>query len=143
MSEKCSLCRLERGLIAEDDHWAMALNDNQASLGRVFFALKRHETDITRLTQEERDALWRFVARAKQALTALFTPDHYNYMFLMNIDPHVHFHIFPRYAESRRFSGHTFTDERFGGHYDPAQTKPLDDDTHASLVTAIRAALPA
>src|SRR5919199_5424295 len=97
----CSLCHLTRGVVAENEYWIMALNENQATLGRVFFALKRHETDVTALTADERETLWRFLAEAKEALLALFAPDHFNYMFLMNIDPHVHMHIFPRYRAAR------------------------------------------
>ena len=46
----CPLCRPERGAVLANDHWTLMLNENQATLGRVFFALNRHETDIAALT---------------------------------------------------------------------------------------------
>jgi len=141
MTTACSLCGITRGVITANEHWTLVLNENQATLGRVFFALNRHETDITRLTPEEVASLWEFVAQGKEALARLFNPDHYNYMFLMNLTPHAHFHIFPRYASPREFNGQTYADSRYGDHYDPAEDHPLDDATREALVTTIRAAL--
>ncbi len=138
MMPDCTLCHLTRGVVAENSHWIMALNENQATLGRVFFALKRHETDVTALTPEEVTSLWAFLHQARQALLILFTPDHFNYMFLMNLDPHVHMHIFPRYQSPREFVGQVWTDDYYGGHYDPAQARPLDDATRDALVAALQ-----
>ena len=138
---KCSLCPPMRGVVLANDFWTLVLNDNQATLGRVFFALNRHETDIAALTDAEVLSLWAFIREAKAALSALFAPDHFNYMFLMNLTPHVHFHIFPRYAEARELAGQTFTDTRYGDHYDPAESRALDAETEEALVAALRRAL--
>jgi len=117
------------------------LNENQATLGRVFFALNRHETDIAALTDAEVLSLWAFVRETKAALTALFAPNHFNYMFLMNLTPHVHFHIFPRYAEMREFNGQSFADSRYGDHYDPVESRILDAAAEEALIAALRHAL--
>ena len=117
------------------------LNDNQATLGRVFFALRRHEMDIARLSDPEVLSLWTFVRETKAALTSLFAPDHLNFMFLMNLTPHVHFHIFPRYADSREFAGQTFADSRFGAHYDPDESRALTAETEEQLIASLRHAL--
>ncbi len=134
----CTLCHLTRGVVRDNGHWTLAVNENQATLGRVFFTLKRHETDVTRLTPDERESLWTFLAETKEALTALFAPDHFNYLFHMNLDPHCHMHIYPRYAGAREFAGRTFTDARYGDHYDPWESDPLGDATRDALVTALR-----
>jgi diadenosine tetraphosphate (Ap4A) HIT family hydrolase len=134
----CSLCHLTRGVVLDNDYWTLVLNENQATLGRVFFALKRHETDITALTADEVASLWTFLGEAKAALTALFAPDHFNYMFLMNLTPHVHFHIFPRYASEREFAEHLWADSRFGDHYDPDETRTIDHATRDALIAALR-----
>ncbi|MGI4789691.1 MAG: HIT family protein [Janthinobacterium lividum] len=134
----CTLCPLTRGVILENDSWTLVLNENQATLGRVFFALNRHETDIARLTDAEVVSLWAFVRETKEALTALFAPDHFNYMFLMNLTPHVHFHIFPRYAQPREFGGLRFTDDQYGDHYDPQANRSMDAADQAALIAALR-----
>jgi len=134
----CPLCPPSRGVVLAKNHWTLVLNENQATLGRVFFALNRHETDIAALTEGELTSLWAFLGQTKAALTALFAPDHFNYMFLMNLTPHAHFHIFPRYAGGREFAGQTWADSRFGGHYDPDEARAVDDATTVALVSALR-----
>ena len=137
----CTLCPPTRGVILSNDFWTLVLNENQATLGHVFFALNRHETDIAHLTDAEVLSLWAFVRETKAALLTLFTPDHFNYMFLMNLTPHVHFHIFPRYGAPREFHGQTFDDSRYGDHYDPAESRTLDAASEEALIKALRRAL--
>ena len=134
----CSLCPPVRGVVLNNDLWTLVLNENQATLGRVFFALNRHETNIAALSPDEVASLWAFLGATKAALTALFAPEHFNYMFLMNLTPHVHFHIFPRYAGRREFAEQTWTDTRFGDHYDPDETRALDDAAEQALIAALR-----
>ena len=137
----CPLCPPTRGVILPNDFWTLVLNENQATLGRVFFALNRHETDIARLTDAEVLSLWVFVRETKAVLAILFSPDHFNYMFLMNLTPHVHFHIFPRYAQPAVFNGQSFADSRYGDHYDPTESRALDAETEEALIAALRHAL--
>lgn len=134
----CFLCPPTRGVVLDNDYWTLVLNENQATLGRVFFALKRHEIDIAALTPDEVASLWAFLRETKVALTALFAPDHFNYMFLMNLTPHAHFHIFPRYQTSREFANQSWTDSRYGDHYDPDETHAVDDSTRDALMAALR-----
>lgn len=128
-------------VITANDYWIMALNENQATLGRIYFSLRRHETDVTAITHEEQTALWQLLAKGKNALEKLFAPDHYNYVFLMNVDAHVHMHIYPRYKSVRTFDGDTFLDPKFGGHYDPQQSHPITMEQQLKLLEAIRSAL--
>ncbi len=137
----CTLCPPTRGVILSNDYWTLVLNDNQATLGRVFFALNRHETDVAALTDAETVSLWAFVRETKAALSVLFAPDHFNYLFLMNLTPHVHFHIFPRYAGPRELAGQVFTDSSYGDHYDPAESRALSADAEEQLLAAVRHAL--
>lgn len=129
--------------LAENDYWIVALNENQATLGRVYLVSKRHETDVARLSAAELESLWEWVRRTGAALGRLFAPDHFNYMFLMNVVAHAHFHIYPRYAARREFAGEEFVDTRWGGHYDSAEERRLHDGVRDDLAAAIRRALAA
>ena len=46
----------------------------------------------------------------ERALRAAFDYQKLNYLALMMVDPHVHFHVIPRYSEAREFEGSTFLD---------------------------------
>lgn len=141
VSEQCPLCPPTRPVLAENAFWSLVLNENQATLGRLYFALKRHETDVTALAPAEVAALWELAGQAKQALDSVFAPDHFNYLFHMNMTPHVHMHIYPRYQTPRLFAGQSFTDTRFGDHYDPQEIIILDAATDTLLANTLRQAL--
>jgi len=141
--ELCPLCPPARPVVAENAHWRLVLNENQATLGRVYLALKRHETDVTALAPDELLSLWQFAGQAKRALESLFAPDHFNYLFHMNLTPHVHMHLYPRYKTMRAFAGQTFTDTHYGDHYDPQEVHTLDAGTDNLLVEDLRQAIGA
>ena len=125
-------------VLAASRHWAVLLNADQTLLGRCFLLLLRPETDVAALTGDEVADLWALTRRVRAALDALWSPDHYNYAFLMNVDPQVHFHLIPRYQSPRVFAGATFTDPAFGGHYALGPERPLDADTAEALRARLR-----
>jgi diadenosine tetraphosphate (Ap4A) HIT family hydrolase len=106
-----------RDLVGTWAHWHLVVNWSQNYLGKVMLVLRRHETDATSLTAAEQSELWVLLSQVKTALVGSFQPDHFNYVFLMNQDAHVHMHIIPRYAQPQVFAGMTFTDGRLGDHY--------------------------
>ena len=56
----------------------------------------------------------RSTADIERALRATFDHQKINYLALMMVDPHVHFHVIPRYSGSREFEGSTFARCRRG-----------------------------
>jgi diadenosine tetraphosphate (Ap4A) HIT family hydrolase len=134
----CRLCAPSEGVVLQNGFWTLVVNENQGTLGRLFFALNRHETDVTALTPDEQLSLWGFAREAKEALITLFAPDHFNYLFHMNIDPHVHMHIYPRYRTERGFDGDVFPDSRFGDHYDSAEVHRLGEASRENLAALLR-----
>lgn len=53
-------------------------------------------------------------------------------------DPHVHFHLRPRYADPIDFDGYQYTDADFGRHYDSQRTGTLPEATSKALVALLR-----
>lgn len=106
--QQCGLCGEMPGELGTTALWRVVLNLNQDRLGKCMLVLSRHEEDVCNLTPEETDDLWAAFRRVKAALTACFQPDHFNYMFLMNQDAHVHLHVIPRYQSQRTFAGIEF-----------------------------------
>ena len=98
-------------------HWHVVVNYSQNYLGKVMLVLRRHETDVTELTDLEQAELWSLLGLVKDSLVKQFAPDHFNYAFLMNEDRHVHLHVIPRYKDPREFAGQVFADGRLGEHY--------------------------
>ena len=50
------------------------------------------------------------VREIENALKAAFAYDKINYLMLMMVDPNVHFHVIPRYSETRSACGLTIAD---------------------------------
>lgn len=130
---ECWMCGPSEDELFRADGWRVVLNWNQDRLGKVMIAPLRHEEDVTRLGDDEVLSLWALVRRTTAVLRALFDPDQFNYSFLMNLDPHAHLHVIPRYRTPREFLGMTFVDEEAGEHR-------LSRDGHRGLAEALRAA---
>lgn len=131
----CSLCQpLHDDEVWSGPHWSVVVNRNQNQLGKVFLVLKRHETDVANLSDDEVLALWTAIRSVKDVLVSQFQPDHFNYAFLMNQDPHVHLHVIPRYKTPRDFAGQTFEDS------DSVPRRQLSAEVYQEIVSAIREA---
>lgn len=59
----------------------------------------RHASEVFELTPEESAAYWSSVALVAQAIDRVFSPMKVNLMTLGNWAPHLHTHVFPRYAD--------------------------------------------
>ncbi len=121
--------------------WALCLNRNQDLLGRCYLLLRRPCTDPMALTPAEQAALWTCASKAKAAIARTFAPDHWNYAFLMNVDPQVHFHLIPRYKTPRSFRGAEFTDPQFGKHYPLGPDRSLEPEALSALRTTLARSL--
>jgi len=127
-------------VIGQSDLWTL-VDRNQNLLGRAIVALNRTCRDVRDLTPAEWNSLRGEVARVTSALDTLFGPDHYNFAFLMNVDPQVHLHVIPRYGAPRTWRGLTFRDIDYG---DAMKTDPriLPPDDLVALADAVRESLP-
>ena len=136
----CALCRKLEYPVFRGSHWIVSLNINQNLLGKVILVLNRHFEDVTGLSSEEWGALHDDLGRVRSAIDQLFAPDHYNFDFLMNVDPHVHLHVMPRYASSRNWLGEIFTDSHFGTLFG-TEHRRLPDEWMIALAEELRARL--
>jgi diadenosine tetraphosphate (Ap4A) HIT family hydrolase len=57
-----------------------------------------------------------------------------NYLMLMMVDPHVHFHVLPRYEGTRDAAGLMIADAGWPGQPDLGSAVKLDDAQIAALV---------
>jgi diadenosine tetraphosphate (Ap4A) HIT family hydrolase len=127
-----------RFAVAAGQHWTLFLNRDQNLLGRCYLRLNRPETDALNLDAAELMELWALARRVRDALSARWEPDHFNYAFLMNVDRQVHFHVIPRYKARREFAGGSFADPTFGAHYTVAPDRHLDEAAYDAIIAALR-----
>jgi len=97
-------------LLAEFDHWVVLLRPAQPTLGSLVLAAKSDVTAFGELPGEAHAEL-KSVTGAVEAALARFTGyARLNYLMLMMVDPHVHFHVIPRYEGAREWGGTAFPD---------------------------------
>jgi len=102
-------------LIRDYDHWAVLLRPGQVTLGSLVLAAKGDARAFGDLPPGAHAELARVTAEIEATLKAQVDHERINYLMLMMVDPHVHFHIFPRYSGSRSLESVTIEDASWPG----------------------------
>lgn len=142
-ARRCGICALiERcraggfdSFVAELPHSFVILGDAQFYRGYCVLLAKRHVTEIHLMAPDEARALLDEMVAVGRAIAAVTRPLKLNYECLGNLEPHVHWHVFPRYqADAMRAA--------------PVWTRPeaermvaLKDSDRRSMVRALGAEL--
>ena len=92
-------------LIREYAHWVVLLRPAQPTLGSLVLAAKGEARSFPELGLEAFAELQRAVADIERALASAVRFEKINYLMLMMVDPHVHFHVVPRYEGEREACG--------------------------------------
>jgi len=121
-------------LIKEYEHWVVLMRPKQVTLGSLVLVCK---DDVEALSAVNPAAFTELAAVTAAIETGLGAATRYakiNYLMLMMVDPHVHFHVLPRYEEARTFDGVAFPDAGWPGPPDLSATTALTDDQSAALL---------
>jgi diadenosine tetraphosphate (Ap4A) HIT family hydrolase len=138
----CGICGLiERAAARFDDFIAefprswLVLGDGQFYRGYCVLLAKSHVTEIHLMARGEAHQLLDELLAVGKALTKVVSPHKLNYECLGNLEPHVHWHVFPRFAEDPM-------------HLAPVWLRPeserkleLPVDDRRALITSIRGEL--
>ncbi len=125
-------------LVKELEHWLVLLRPAQVTLGSLVLAAKSEATAYAALP-DQAFADQAFAVRAiEAALTDFVDYEKLNYLMLMMVDPHVHFHVIPRYSGERRWNGTNFPDAGWPGPPDLRSAVQLDDRQIATLIDELR-----
>ncbi len=130
----------EDTLIADYRWWSVQVRPGQATLGALI--LLAHgpalafgdlpagaHAELARITRDIETVLKRFGYRR------------INYMMLMMVDPHVHFHVLPRYDGEVTFDGMRFADPGWPGLPDLGHA-PEEADAAARVGAELRGVWP-
>ena len=97
-------------LIAELDHWIVLLRPSQPTLGSLILAAKGEATNFASVSESAFRELHQVVVATERMLTRAVAFQRINYLMLMMVDPHVHFHVIPRYQGDRSAMGTSIID---------------------------------
>jgi diadenosine tetraphosphate (Ap4A) HIT family hydrolase len=120
-------------LVAEFDHWVVLLRPAQPTLGSLVLAAKSDATAFGDLPGAAHAELKTVTAAIEAALTSAVGYAKINYLMLMMVDPHVHFHVIPRYEGERSAVGLTIADAGWPGQPDLGSAVKIDSEADTAL----------
>lgn len=133
--KNCDVCGFlcnKKFQIFESKHWKVDICENQEYLGRSYVTLKRHCSNLSDVNNQEWLDFKQLIINLESAYKKAFNVTNFNWSCLMNdsykripANPHVHWHLRPRYSHDVNFSGLVFIDPEFGHHYARSKERSL------------------
>jgi diadenosine tetraphosphate (Ap4A) HIT family hydrolase len=129
-------------LLHEYGNWVVLLRPSQPTLGSLVLACKEDAISLGAVSGTAYAELATAIADLERALRQAFDFRKINYLALMMVDPHVHFHVIPRYSEPRDFEGARCEDAAWPKPPDLSRTLALTAAQMAALQARLLAAWP-
>ena len=102
--------RVEELKVLENRSWTWSVRPGQPTLGAGVLSLNRHAGKFSEVTEDELKDLAELVGAIEGTIKAAFDHQIMNYLMLMMVDHHVHYHVIPRYDGIRTFAGREWVD---------------------------------
>ncbi len=153
----CTPPELDPDVIVFTEHWKVVLHPDQTVAGACLIGSRRHVAKVSELTAVEAADLFALYAAVEPILEQVLGADLVNLSCLRNwayreIDPeppwrhgrpnpHVHWHVAPRYRHPVMIGDETFTDVDFGEEL-VWTGRRLEPQARREIIATIRRALP-
>jgi len=121
-------------LVREFEYWLVLARPAQPTLGSLVLAAKSDAAAFGDLPAEAHAELKQVSAAIEAALGGAVDYARLNYLMLMMVDPHVHFHVIPRYEGVREWGGREFVDVGWPKVPDLGHAVALEGEELAKLV---------
>ena len=129
-------------LVREYDHWVVLVRPKQVTLGALVMACKERAQSFGAVSSEAFREHERVVRDIEQGLKAFLAFEKINYLMLMMVDKEVHYHVLPRYSETRNFEGVDYPDPGWPAVPDLTSGLVLGGESLAAMVAGIRGGWP-
>lgn len=129
-------------IIRQYQYWSVLLRPAQATLGALVLAAHEPAQAFSELSQASFTELHEVTRQIESALTKAFQNDKLNYLMLMMVDPDVHFHVIPRYAQPRQFANMEFVDAGWPAMPNLGQINKTDAMTNQLIMEHIQSCWP-
>ena len=124
-------------LVRQYEHWAVLVRPAQLTLGSLVLVSTSEAIAFGALPAGAHAELAEVIPELESALKRLVEYEKINYLMLMMVDPHVHFHVLPRYSGARDWDGRSFEDQGWPGPPDLKSAVKLDEETLERLCSKI------
>lgn len=124
-------------VICQFQHWSVLLRPAQLTLGALVLIAHEPVQSFSALSGASFAELQIVTGKIDSALKNAFQYDKLNYLMLMMVDPDVHFHVIPRYAQAREFAGKTFFDAGWPGVPDFSKINETDKEMNQQIISQL------
>ncbi len=125
-------------IINSYQYWTVLLRPQQVTLGSLILGINDESTRFSDLSTDAMVELATVVKHIEKVLTDCFSYNKINYLMLMMVDPHVHFHVIPRYETTRKFDTTEAPDSGWPGPPDLGKSAELTQQQHTQLLNYLR-----
>lgn len=127
-----------QSLVKEHDYWCILLRPQQVTLGSLVLAAKSEVTAFADLPRAAFAELATVIPEIEHSLQRFNPYAKINYLMLMMVDPHVHMHVIPRYAEPQTFDMSEFPDKGWPGPPDLKSAPDLTETLRKNLLWTLQ-----
>ena len=124
------------------EHWCVLLRPAQVTLGSLVLGSTGEAMSFSQIPPQAFAELATVSRHIEEGLKAFRSYDKINYLMLMMVDPHVHFHVLPRYRAKQEFHGVIIADEGWPAAPDLSSATKLSASDQSALRDAIIAVWP-
>lgn len=117
----------ERSLVSDYRYWSVQVRPKQVTLGALVILAHGEATAFSDLPAEAFAELAIVIKDVEAVCASTFSYSKINYLMLMMVDPHVHFHVLPRYGAPVMFDGTAYSDAGWPGQPNLAVSEALPD----------------
>lgn len=128
LQEFRSKFRVEELLIAQTTSWSWSVRPGQPTLGSGVVSLNRPALQLSDVTTEEMAELSGLISILESTVKKCFDYNIMNYLMLMMVDHHVHYHVIPRYDSDRNFADLLWNDNGWPALPALAENQHQDND---------------
>jgi diadenosine tetraphosphate (Ap4A) HIT family hydrolase len=126
-----------RDFVAELPGCWVILGDRQYYRGYCVLLSKIHATELYLMSAADARVLFDELRMVAEAIAAVVKPWKMNYECLGNSEPHVHWHLFPRYETDEQRRGPIWT------RAEAEQKVELEENDRIELIASLRSAIAA
>lgn len=129
-------------LLKEWNYWCVLLRPAQITLGSLVLVLK--DSGPRSFSEVSAAAFAEFpnvCSDIESTVKDLFGAKKFNYLALMMVDPHVHFHVLPRYSAPVQFHDEVFTDINWPGPPQITEVLNISDQTFSAILKGLKGKL--
>ncbi|OFX82829.1 MAG: hypothetical protein A2X00_06230 [Bacteroidetes bacterium GWE2_32_14] len=96
--------KVDEFTVFKNDSWTWSIRPAQPTLGSGILSLNRYALHLSDVSLDEMKDLGKIIQIIERTMKQVFDYEIMNYLMLMMVDHHVHYHVIPRYSKKKIFA---------------------------------------